>query len=153
MNTFAIWLTTRVVDAPACACADLGVLGSGEKNGEGNFGTGTYAVLVHEPEPRPRHLRESVHAHPSSRKEYPLTSLRTRVVRVARWMTASASWVRVEDRVERVSIDWCSPSARCALGGFWMGLGGAKSARRRGIDRASVDDVGESTRLVMALAA
>ena len=37
MNTFAIWLTIHVIVAPACACADLGVLGSGEKNGEGNL--------------------------------------------------------------------------------------------------------------------
>ena len=37
LNIFAIRLTTRFVVVPAYACADPGGLGSGEKNGGGNF--------------------------------------------------------------------------------------------------------------------
>ena len=46
LNIFAVWLTTRFVIAPIFACADPGVLGSGEKNGDGSFGTGNHLVLV-----------------------------------------------------------------------------------------------------------
>ena len=111
MNTFAIWLTTRFVVAPACACADSGVLGSGEKNDEGSFGTGTRVALVNGTS-RGRAVSTWVCPCASVEvwKEYPLTPLRTPVVRVARWMTASASCVPVEDRVhrvERVTIGWC----------------------------------------------
>ena len=111
LNIFAIWLTTRSVVAPAFACADPGVLRSGEKNGEGSFGTEIRLVLVNG-----TNCRSVISAWVCSYalvevwKGHPLTPLRTRVVRVARWMTASASCVCGKDRVERmerVSIGWC----------------------------------------------
>ena len=87
------------------------MLGSGEKNGEGSFGTGTYVALVNGTSCR---SAISTWVYPcvscEAWREYPLTPLRTRVVRVARWMTASASCVCGKDRVERmerVSIGWC----------------------------------------------
>ena len=54
-------------------------------------------------------------------EEYLLTPLRTLVVRVACWMTASVSYVRVEDCMERV---WRG----CDFGEFWIGFGGVKFA-------------------------
>ena len=49
-------------------------------------------------------------------KEYPLTPLRTRVVRrLVCWMTAMAWCVRVEDRVETMPVDY-----------LVLGLGGVR---------------------------
>ena len=105
LDTFAIWLTIHVIVAPACACADLGVLGSGEKNGEGNLRYGkprragaAAALSLSSTEVCP-------YASVEVREEYPLTPLRTRVVRLVCWMTATAWCVRMEDRVETMSVD------------------------------------------------
>ena len=81
----------RPVVAPACASADPDVVGSGEKNGEGNFGTGTYVVLANGTNESRGHAIPSLEASCASIevwKEYPLTPL---VVRVACWMTASTT--------------------------------------------------------------
>ena len=101
LNIFAIWLTTRSVVAPAFACADPGVLRSGEKNGEGSFGTEIRLVLVNG-----TNCRSVIStwvcpcASVEAWKKYPLTLLRwfALLVRMACWMTASVSCVRVKDR-------------------------------------------------------
>ena len=108
---FAIWFTTRAVIAPACACADSGLMGPGEKGG-------TRVAMVN------RTNQSRGRAIPSLEvslqcasievwKEYPLTLLRTRVVRVEPRMTASASCVPVEDRMQRESIGRCSLGEVC----------------------------------------
>ena len=96
-------LTTRFVVAPAFTCADPGALGSGEKNGEGSVGTEIRVVLVNGTSCLSV-ISTWVCSCGSLEawKEYPLTPLRTLVVRVGGWMTASVSRVPVEDRVERV---------------------------------------------------
>ena len=78
-------------------------------------------------------------------KEYPLTPLRTLVVRVGGWMTASASCGHVEAEggqgVHRLVL---------SQGGVCVWLRGCEVLATTGAD---VDAVGESTRLVVAVTA
>ena len=170
LNTFAIWLATRRARAccPAPVPAGLGEVasdvGAGAKSDDdGSLGTGTRAALVNGTS-RGRAPRRCGCDCPSSPLfpfpfETPLVPLRRLIARVACWMTASASCVRVDEFVasddanestERCS---CSRSPRCTCAGTATVLRGTKSARRRGIDRPSVDDDGESVGLVSPLGA
>ena len=92
LNIFAIWLTTRFVIAPACACVDPGMLGSGEKNDENRFRTGTHVALVNGTS-RGRAISPWVYLCASVEilEEYLLSPLYTLEVRMACWMTAPAS--------------------------------------------------------------
>ena len=79
------------------------MLGSGEKNGEGSVGTEIRVVLVNRTSCR---IAISTWVYPRASVEvwkgHPLTPLRTPVVRVACWMTAPASYVRMEYRMHRM---------------------------------------------------